>query len=154
MRQETHKNFPRWGVLLLVIALGSPAAFGAIGDVIDQFVVPLSAVPNFCSIGLAFDGTSLFYNRCGDPEIHLVNPNTHLLISSFDPGTMFALRMTRPMSACASIRRRNFLESPWFGDIKRMGLRISGRIRARNRFAKRCARFTERSRYGPARITC
>ena len=32
MRQETHKVFPLWGVLLLVIALGSPAAFGAVGD--------------------------------------------------------------------------------------------------------------------------
>jgi hypothetical protein len=56
----------------------------AVGDVVHQFTVPVSGVTSFCSVGLAFDGSSLYYDRCRDQNIYRVHPVTGALLDTFD----------------------------------------------------------------------
>ncbi|MDP2607364.1 MAG: DUF6531 domain-containing protein [Deltaproteobacteria bacterium] len=72
--------------ILLSLALGSSLAVAAVGDQVHQIGVPVSGVSTFCSIGLAFDGTALYYDRCGDSNIYKVNPITGALEGTFNTG--------------------------------------------------------------------
>jgi hypothetical protein len=69
---------------LLVAGIGLSPSQAAVGDQVHQITVPVSGIDTFCSIGLAFDGTSLYYDRCGDSNIYEINPVTGALISTFN----------------------------------------------------------------------
>ena len=75
-------------IYLLVISIVASVASAAVGDVIhvlgDNETLPFPGVDTFCSVGLAFDGSALYYDRCGDTNIYKINPLTATLISSFD----------------------------------------------------------------------
>jgi len=62
-------------VVAIVISecmLGS-VSFGAVGDQVT-FISPEPAIGNHrCSIGLAFDGSLLYFNRCLDPNIYAIS---------------------------------------------------------------------------------
>ncbi len=85
----------------------SPAA---VGDLVKQHNVSTFAFPgwtNFCSIGLAFDGASLYYNRCGDDRIFRVHPVTGALEAIQETGLH-----TEEPNAMAYDATRNGI---WFG---------------------------------------
>jgi hypothetical protein len=71
--------------LAFTLLLG-PGSRADVGDVVAVINPNPSSVANYCSIGLAFDGTSLYFDRCGDPMIYEISPADGSLISSFDPG--------------------------------------------------------------------
>jgi hypothetical protein len=52
----------------------------------DGITAPVSGAATFCSIGLAFDGVFLYYDRCGDPDIYKINPITGALVDTFNTG--------------------------------------------------------------------
>lgn len=62
----------------------------AVGDLVMQHNVSTFDYPgytNFCSVGLAFDGSSLYYDRCsGDDRIYRVHPLTGALEGIQDTG--------------------------------------------------------------------
>jgi hypothetical protein len=62
---------------------GNPAA---VGSLCHTLTPPVSGSDTFCSIGLAFDGASLYYDRCGDGNIYKINPVTGALQSTFATG--------------------------------------------------------------------
>ena len=51
-----------------------------VGSQVHQITPPVSGVPTFCSIGLAFDGTSLYYDRCNDSNIYRIAQSRGLSI--------------------------------------------------------------------------
>jgi hypothetical protein len=61
-----------------------------VGDYVTHFVVPVLTGGHHCSIGLAFDGTSLYYTRCNDHNIYKVNPSTEALEDTFDVAGSFS----------------------------------------------------------------
>jgi len=71
--------------LFAVLSQGATTAHAAVGDQIDQFTVPVSGVDTYCSIGLAFDGDALYYDRCDDPNIYRIDTDGNLL-AAFDTG--------------------------------------------------------------------
>jgi DNA-binding beta-propeller fold protein YncE len=93
------------GVLVTLAMV--PLVSAAVGDQVDQFTVPVATGSANCSIGLAYDGTYLYYDRCGDPNIYLVNPSTGALVDTFDTGLT-----TVPPAALAYDTTRNGL---WMG---------------------------------------
>jgi len=66
----------------VILGLGTVPAYAVVGDVIAQHNVDgvngLSAAGNFCSIGLAFDGTTLYLDQCGDRDLIPIDPVTGL----------------------------------------------------------------------------
>jgi Ca2+-binding RTX toxin-like protein len=70
----------KWAICLALLAaavamltLGGRPASAAVGDLL-RTLKPPSEAPGFtngCSIGLAFDGTNLYYDRCNDPNIYV-----------------------------------------------------------------------------------
>jgi hypothetical protein len=54
------------------LLLSAGAAQAAVGDLLRTLEVPSEApgYTNHCSIGLAFDGTQIYYNRCNDGNIY------------------------------------------------------------------------------------
>ena len=74
--------------LAVVLAAGAGASpsEAAVGDQVHQITVPVSGADAFCSIGLAFDGSSLYYDRCEDSNIYRINPVTAALEDTFDTG--------------------------------------------------------------------
>ena len=72
---------------VLLVGINSIPAFATVGDVIETHnldaVHPAATV--FCSIGVAFDGTSLYTTACFDPLIYTVDPLTGIGTGSFDP---------------------------------------------------------------------
>ncbi|MBI4019849.1 MAG: hypothetical protein HY367_00840 [Candidatus Aenigmarchaeota archaeon] len=80
-----------------------------VGDVVHQLNASEFTFPGyteFCSVGLAFDGASLYYNRCGDVNIYKIDPVTGALEDTFD--TEVALNP----NAMAFDKKRNGI---WFG---------------------------------------
>ena len=73
-------------VIALVALMSAGSAGGAVGDQVHQVTVPVSGVETFCSIGVAFDGSSLYYDRCGDGNIYRIDPITGALQSTFATG--------------------------------------------------------------------
>jgi hypothetical protein len=79
------------GILLLVVILASAAASPAkanpgVGDQVHQLTVPISGVDTYCSIGLAFDGQFLYYDRCSDQNIYKIDPVSGDLKDTFSSG--------------------------------------------------------------------
>jgi hypothetical protein len=79
------------GVVLLLAAIAStsfqlPEVEAAVGDQVHQITVPVSGADTFCSVGLAADGSSLYYDRCGDQNIYKIDPMTGALEDTFDTG--------------------------------------------------------------------
>ena len=80
----------------------------SVGDVVHTIDVSLLANPgytNFCSVGLAFDGVSLYYNRCTDQNIYKIDPITGALQDTFNTGVNYP-------NAMAYDAKRNGI---WFG---------------------------------------
>ncbi len=61
------------GMVLLVLGLATPQTQGAVGDVAAVITPTPSGSQLFCAIGLAFDGTDLYVNRCSDPNIYAIS---------------------------------------------------------------------------------
>jgi len=81
------------------------------GDVIHQLNVSGFDFPgytNYCSVGLAFDGENLHYNRCSDPKIYEVDPINGDLIDTFNTAGL----ITGYPNAMAYDSSRNGM---WFG---------------------------------------
>jgi hypothetical protein len=58
-----------------------------VGDLVFQLNASDLPVPGhtaYCSIGLAFDGSSLYYNRCDDTNIYEIDPLSGALQNTFD----------------------------------------------------------------------
>jgi hypothetical protein len=74
-------------VIAVLSGLSTSAASGAVGDVVAQ-ITPQIGDPGFyfCSIGVAFDGTSLYVDKCGDPNIFEISTADGSVVSSFNPG--------------------------------------------------------------------
>jgi len=99
------------GLLRRVLASGAcllACAFAKadVGDVVAVIMPDPPAAGSYCSIGLAFDGTSLYFNRCNDPLIYEISPADGSMISSFDPMT------AENPNAMAFDSKRNGI---WFG---------------------------------------
>ena len=65
----------------------SQFSIAALGDVVHQLDASTFLNPgytNHCSVGLAFDGSSLYYNRCGDENMYKIHPVTGALEDTFD----------------------------------------------------------------------
>ena len=73
-------------VVSIALTIGAPGANAGVGDQVAQITAPVSGAEKFCSIGLAFDGSLLHYDRCRDPHIYQVDPKTGILQGSFDTG--------------------------------------------------------------------
>ena len=74
-------------LLLLFTLLLMTFAQGAVGDIVHRLnasMLPEPGCENFCSIGLAFDGSNLYYNRCDDANIYAIDPLTGALADTFD----------------------------------------------------------------------
>ena len=79
------KNISIFVLVFLNIAMVSATAGDVVkvlGDADDP--LPVSGIPTYCSVGLAFDGTNLYYNRCGDSNIYKISPANASLVSTFD----------------------------------------------------------------------
>ena len=88
--------------------LGGDFSVNAVGDVVHEIDVSSLVNPgytNFCSVGLAFDGTSLYYNRCNDQNIYKIHPITGALQDTFDTEVNYP-------NAMAYDKKRNGI---WFG---------------------------------------
>ena len=59
---------------------------GNVGDVVRVISPQPPSVGNFCSIGLGFDGASLYFDRCFDPNIYEISAVDGTLLNTFDPG--------------------------------------------------------------------
>ncbi|MFH1916713.1 MAG: hypothetical protein ABIJ21_05590 [Nanoarchaeota archaeon] len=95
-------------VLAIAILVFPTFAFGAVGDIVHQLDVSTFDYPgytNFCSIGLAFDGAFLYYNRCNDQNIYIVDPISGELMGMKETGIDFPNAMAYDAS-------RNGI---WFG---------------------------------------
>jgi hypothetical protein len=57
-----------------------------VGDVVAVIMPQPGSIGNFCSVGLAFDGTQLYFDRCGDPLIYRISPADGSNLGSFNPG--------------------------------------------------------------------
>ncbi len=69
-----------------VFGLGATHARGAVGDPVATISPQPTIGSQFCSIGLAFGGTQLYFNRCSDSNIYTISPVDGALISTFDTG--------------------------------------------------------------------
>jgi len=59
---------------LLLLVLAATPSWGAVGDPVGAPIAPDPAIGSqFCSIGLAFDGSLLYFNRCSDPNIYAIS---------------------------------------------------------------------------------
>lgn len=110
--------------LVLTVALGvsheTSTTEAAVGDQIHQIgnpalgqpPLPFPGADAFCSIGLAFDGTSLYYDRCGDTNIYRINPITAALVDVGGDGGIFNPGIGLNPNALAFDKKRNGL---WIG---------------------------------------
>ena len=71
---------------VVVMTLQTLPAHAGVGDQVHQTTVPISGAEQFCSIGLAFDGVRLYYDRCRDPHIYKIEPETGLLLRTINTG--------------------------------------------------------------------
>jgi len=62
-------------MIMLVMGVGISTGNADVGDVVDQITAPVSGVETYCSVGLTFDGTHLYYDRCGDSAIYKIDTN-------------------------------------------------------------------------------
>ncbi len=69
---------------ILSITYAVPNAQAAVGGQIHQFTPPVESASVICSVGLAADGTALYYNRCGDENIYTIDPISGALEATFD----------------------------------------------------------------------
>ncbi len=60
-------------VFAAALSSGVSPSLGAVGDVVATITASPSGSQRFCAIGLAFDGTDLYVNRCSDPNIYAVS---------------------------------------------------------------------------------
>ena len=81
MRQYKMLTFALFG-------LGVVARFASadIGDIRATLIPEPPTGSNFCAMGLAFDGSSLFTTRCFDRNVHRVSPLTGDELQAFDTG--------------------------------------------------------------------
>ncbi|GFO81512.1 MAG: hypothetical protein A49_11390 [Methyloceanibacter sp.] len=78
-----------WFRSVAILGLTVSSSHYAVAQVgaVRAVIVPQPRVgANWCAIGLAFDGTSLYVNRCSDPNIYKISPANGTLLSTFDPG--------------------------------------------------------------------
>ena len=68
------------------VTLGAAARAADVGDVVAVIVPQPGSTTSPCSIGLAFDGTDLYFDRCGDPRIYRISAADGSLLGSFDTG--------------------------------------------------------------------
>lgn len=68
------------------LLLGTPQLSADVGDIVAVIVPQPSSAGSPCSIGLAFDGTALYFDRCADPLIYRVSVVDGSSLGSFDPG--------------------------------------------------------------------
>ena len=64
----------------LAFLLSLAPVSATVGAQVHQIPAPVSSVEAHCSIGLAFDGANLYYDRCGDSRIYKVNPISGALV--------------------------------------------------------------------------
>ena len=86
----------------------SQVGVAAVGDLVHELDVSTFENPgytNHCSVGLAFDGSSLYYNRCSDQNIYQIDPITGALEDTFDTNVSYP-------NAMAYDAKRNGI---WFG---------------------------------------
>ncbi len=102
-------------VVVFLASFGSviSPSIGAVGDPVSTLSPQFGIGSQFCSIGLAFDGASLYFNRCGDPNIYAISPVDGSLIRTFDTG------IPEWPAAMAFDAKRNGL---WFGTQKGIGV--------------------------------
>jgi len=60
------------GLFVLLGSMVSPS-HAAVGDAVAAITPTPSGSQRFCAIGLAFDGTDLYVNRCSDPNIYAIS---------------------------------------------------------------------------------
>ncbi|MFH1307315.1 MAG: hypothetical protein ABIH72_00505 [archaeon] len=80
----------------------------SVGDVVHELDVSLldnPGYPHHCSVGLTFDGNSLYYDNCGDSNIYEIDPINGDLRNTFDTGISYP-------NAMAYDSKRNGI---WFG---------------------------------------
>ncbi|UCD03623.1 MAG: hypothetical protein JSW73_03725 [Candidatus Woesearchaeota archaeon] len=96
------KKYIPFSVLALALILCMTTANAAVGDVVKVLgdaddPLPVPSAPNWCSIGVAFDGNSLYYDICDDSMIYEIDPlnaslrgtkNTSGLIGDSHPNAM------------------------------------------------------------------
>ena len=84
----------------------------AVGDVIHQLnatQLPVPGFPNHCSVGLAFDGTHLYYDICSDSKIYKIDPITGALNATIE--TNFTGFIQGPNAMAFDVTRNGI----WFG---------------------------------------
>jgi len=109
------------GILLLLTLVASESR-GEVGDVLTSFTPDPVIENRYCAIGLAFDGSNLYMNRCSDPNIYTISSTDGSRISDFLPP------IPEWPAAMAFDAKRNGL---WFGTQMGLGgldLRDCGNI--------------------------
>jgi len=106
----------------LASALLRTLALGDAGDVRTVLSPQPSASQNLCATGLAFDGSSLYVNRCSDPNIYRISRVNGGLLSTFNPNN------PEPPAAMAFDSKRNglWISTQW--GIGGVGFRDCGNV--------------------------
>jgi len=73
-------------MLMMPYVSGVPRVNAAVGDVLRAINPTPAAAGSYCSIGIAFDGTSLYFDRCYDGNIYEISPADGSLINTFATG--------------------------------------------------------------------
>jgi hypothetical protein len=79
-----------FGIVGAAVIVASPRLYADEPRCIDSHAPPCyinpqpSSAQSICAIGLAFDGTSLYVNRCGDQRVYRIDPQTGNLQAQFD----------------------------------------------------------------------
>ena len=92
------------GMVTLGMTIRDAAA--GVGDVVSVISPQPPSAGNWCSIGVAFDGQDLYFDRCDDPNIYRISAADGSLLSTFDTG------VAEYPNALAFDAKRNGM---WFG---------------------------------------
>lgn len=105
----------RWNAALVVLVALPGLAWADVGDEVAVITPQPPGVQAYCAIGVAFDGVSLYVNRCGDHKVYRINPQTGSLLAAFDLAEAIP---ERPAGMAYDAKRGGL----WIGTQKPSGL--------------------------------
>jgi len=75
-----------WSVALfgLAVSLGVAPSRAEVGDEVAVISPQPPGSETFFAFGVAFDGTTLYVNRCGDHKVYRIDPSSGNLLAEFE----------------------------------------------------------------------
>jgi len=129
----------RWKAVAAAIILSPGIARADVGDVVCVNPPECSLTPpgtSFCAMGVAFDGVSLFVNRCNDSKVYEINPNSGDLIAELDLSLASPDPLLEGPAGMSFDAKRNGL---WIGARKPAGLPAFGGCCHLDETSEQCA---------------